>query len=225
MSFTTVKVAGEDALRALDEYRARYARTGLYPFLIGDAKAVDDLRESVEDEEFEPGAILRASADVDVAGWMERRRTQFAEDGFEPEEESGEWPPDGEVGRTPIVLHRDISEGKPLREVHIGLTPIAEPWHLPAALNYGGWNDCPRPEVQCAFHRDWLHRFGSEIIGVSNSVIQTRVARPPASREAAMALAREQYWFCGDIVEQGCGTVAALASTLLDWDVWYFWWD
>jgi len=40
-----------------------------------------------------------------------------------------------------------------------------------------------------------------------------------------MELAKEQYIFCNDIVDQGVGTVSALAATLLDSNYWYFWWD
>jgi hypothetical protein len=40
-----------------------------------------------------------------------------------------------------------------------------------------------------------------------------------------MALAWEQYWYCLDIVDQGVGSVSALAATLLNSTYWYFWWD
>ena len=40
-----------------------------------------------------------------------------------------------------------------------------------------------------------------------------------------MALALEQYAFCPDIVEQGCGTIGYLADTLAKSNKWYFWWD
>ena len=51
------------------------------------------------------------------------------------------------------------------------------------------------------------------------------MARPPADRKAALALAGEQQAYCLDIVEQGVGSTAALAATLLEAPVWYFWWD
>jgi hypothetical protein len=38
-------------------------------------------------------------------------------------------------------------------------------------------------------------------------------------------LAKEQYAYCADIVEQGVGTIEALAATLLNGHIWFFWWD
>jgi hypothetical protein len=38
-------------------------------------------------------------------------------------------------------------------------------------------------------------------------------------------LAREQYLYCGDIVDQGTGTLSRLATALMADDWWYFWWD
>jgi hypothetical protein len=41
----------------------------------------------------------------------------------------------------------------------------------------------------------------------------------------ARRLASEQYAYCGDIVDQGIGTVDALGASLVGSIVWYFWWD
>ncbi|WP_414650247.1 DUF4253 domain-containing protein, partial [Duganella sp.] len=34
-----------------------------------------------------------------------------------------------------------------------------------------------------------------------------------------------QYLYCADIVDQGTESIEALAATLLNARVWYFWWD
>ena len=51
----------------------------------------------------------------------------------------------------------------------------------------------------------------------------------PASvpQESALQLAKEQYAFCADIVEQGAPgmTVGKLVADLKNATVWYFWWD
>jgi hypothetical protein len=226
MEFTTIKIAGADALRVLDEHRARYRATRQYPFLIGDAEDLEFLREYIEDEEHDPAEILHASFDVDPAAWIAERRAGIEEDsdGWDDAEIVGEWP-GGEVGKVEIGLHKDVVTGEIKPEVYMGLATVDEPWLLPAILNYGNWNDCPPPEVHAAFHRDWLRRYGAEIVGMSNDVVQCLVKNPPRDREAAMALAWEQYWYCSDIVEQGCESIANLAATLLDSPRWYFWWD
>lgn len=41
----------------------------------------------------------------------------------------------------------------------------------------------------------------------------------------ALDLALEQYAYCNDIVDQGIGTIGALADGLMKSHNWYFWWD
>ena len=35
----------------------------------------------------------------------------------------------------------------------------------------------------------------------------------------------EQFAYCPDIVDQGAGTLEALAAVLVNASVWFFWWD
>lgn len=114
---------------------------------------------------------------------------------------------------------------RPSVEVFIGLLPTTWSWEAPAYLHWGGWNDCPMPEVHVALQPDWQARYGSEIVVMHHDVIECRVAQPPTSREAALALANEQFAYCYDIVYQGTETLDALAAGLLNGTVWYFWWD
>ena len=70
----------------------------------------------------------------------------------------------------------------------------------------------------------WYEQYGAIPAVVTNDVLEFRLPRP-VDREAALALALEQYAWCSDIVEQGVGTIGALADTLARSTVWYFWWD
>jgi len=65
----------------------------------------------------------------------------------------------------------------------------------------------------------------AELVGLSHDVMNVRVQRRPRTREAALELAREQYVYCSDIVDQGVQTLSALAAVLMESDWWYFWWD
>jgi Domain of unknown function (DUF4253) len=56
-------------------------------------------------------------------------------------------------------------------------------------------------------------------------VMECTVARPPKTREEAMALAREQFFYCTDIVYQGTESLSLLGATVLNAKAWYFWWD
>lgn len=60
---------------------------------------------------------------------------------------------------------------------------------------------------------------------LDGDVLEMRVTRPPQNDEDALALAREQYLFCFDIVDQGVMTIDNLRQSLLGSELWYFWWD
>ena len=100
-----------------------------------------------------------------------------------------------------------------------------EPWQLPAVMRFGGWNSCPEPAVHCAIHRQWQAEYGAWITGLSNDTIECLVESPPRDRDAALRLAWQQYWYCNDIVDQGCGTINRLAARLMNSPYWFFWWD
>lgn len=124
-----------------------------------------------------------------------------------------------------ITLHKEIRSGKIKPKVYLGLAKIEQPWHLPAAIHFGGWNACPSADEHCALHRSWQERFGAEITGMSGDVVECVVRKPPRDRKAALDVAWEQYWYCNDIVDQGCESISNLAATLLNSPYWYFWWD
>jgi hypothetical protein len=224
MGFTTLKIAGCDAIRLLNQHRSRYPATGQYPFLIGDAEELGRVREAADFNDRDSTGIVRASLDIKTPEWIAGRRKDAEEYEFSPHEILGDWP--GEVAeKGSIGLHKDVLTGEIKPEVYLGLAQIEKSWHLPAILKYGAWNECPQPEVHCAFHREWQERYGAEITGMSGDVVECTVMKPPTDRKTSIILAWEQYWYCADIVEQGCGSVSNLAATLLNSPYWFFWWD
>lgn len=214
--FKTLSVRGVNALQQVEALRRAFAQgSRLYPFLIGGAADLAALLESLEPPADGGQAILAASRDVDAAAWLRAHGLAKAP----------RWR-DGDVGPARLVQTQfDLLSGylKPLQ--FIGLVELDEPWELFARLGYGGWNGCPGPEAHVAVHRHWRERFGAEPIAISDAVVECCVARPAADRKAALALAAEQQAYCPDIVEQGVSSTAALAATLLEAPVWYFWWD
>jgi hypothetical protein len=135
----------------------------------------------------------------------------------------GDWP--DAVDASGFTLASDIRTGEPLPRVHIALLPCANGWEAIAHLRWGGWNANPAAEHHVAALRSWHDRFGAELVGVGADVLNLRVAIRPATRDAALALAREQHLYCADIVDQGVETLSALAAALMADDWWYFWWD
>ena len=135
----------------------------------------------------------------------------------------GDWPtaPEAEPG---LSVACDLN-ARPLPKVYVGLAPTSDWTTIPAYLRWGGWNDCPPPEFHVAAMRSWRDRYGVELVGISSDTINLRVAKRPKTRDDAIALAREQYLYCADIVDQGVQTISALAAALMANDWWYFWWD
>jgi hypothetical protein len=134
----------------------------------------------------------------------------------------GDWPasPEPSIG---LSVVRNL--GQPLSKVFIGVAPTDDWTTIPAYLRWGNWNDCPAVECHVAAMRTWRDRYGAELIGVSSDTLNVRVAAKPATREEALALARDQYIYCSDIVDQGADTYSTLATYLMANDWWYFWWD
>jgi hypothetical protein len=143
-------------------------------------------------------------------------------EGFKPE--IGEWPQ--YVPPAPeLTLAHDIRTGRPVEKLYLTLIPTDEWATVPAHLFWGGWNACPEPEYHVAAFRSWRHRFDIELVGIGRDTLNLKVGRRPATRDVAVELAREQYLYCNDIVDQGLGSLEALAASLMEANWWFFWWD
>jgi hypothetical protein len=112
-----------------------------------------------------------------------------------------------------------LAISRPLEKVQIVILPTDDSSTIPAYLHWGHWNGCPAPEYHIAALRSWRERFGAELVGLSHDVMNVRVQSRPPTREAALELAREQYVYCSDIVDQGVQTLSALAAVLMESDL------
>jgi len=119
----------------------------------------------------------------------------------------------------------DFATRKIRSSVQIALIPTDDPTTIPAYLHWGHWNACPPAAYHVAALRAWRERYGAELVGIDGDTLNLRVSRKPATREEALELARAQYIYCNDIVDQGVGSYKALAAELMAHDWWYFWWD
>jgi hypothetical protein len=138
--------------------------------------------------------------------------------------EVGEWPTKASPMPGLTVALESIGSA-PLAKVQICLIPTDDWTTVPAHLQWGGANECPYPEYQVAAFRSWRDRFGAELAGMNGDTVNLRVRRRPGTRSEALELAREQYLYCNDIVDQGTGTLSELAASLMESDWWFFWWD
>lgn len=145
------------------------------------------------------------------------------------EEDGWEWPGEDVLG--PMeggeAIHRFLGisdfQGKTIPLV-LAEIPVEHPWEVFAYVPFGGWNECPSNEEQMAVAKYWHEKYGAVPAVMTRDVLEYDLPAP-VKREEAMALALEQYAFCPDIVEQGCGSVGYLADTLSKSSKWYFWWD
>lgn len=241
--FERIETTGRDALATWEHLKAEGRG---WPLVVGGDEDLARLAEQLQADDG-PGtdAILEAAAGLAFPEALHREKADekrrlaayfaeqrqkgkklpFDEASIEQEDEApvGTWPAVPGPGAG-LSIAQDL-QGRPLAKVHILLLPTQEGAAVPALLRWGGWNECPSPTVQVAALRSWHQRYGVELVGISGDVMNLRAARRPTSREEALALAREQFLYCSDIVLQGTDTLSNLAATLMHDDWWYFWWD
>lgn len=137
--------------------------------------------------------------------------TGAADEEYEPP--LGEWPTETGESTGLSVLY-DYATGLRSR-VQIALIPTDDPAAIPAYLHWGDWNDCPSPAYHVAALRAWRAQYGAELVGIDGDTMNLRVSRKPVTREEALNLARVQYAYCNDIIDQGVGSYRALAAELM----------
>lgn len=222
--FEVIKYPGFEILLQLEKLREAYPVTKKYPFIIGDEKEMELLMENAEFDNQKPEIILLNSSKIDIPSWFQGEKLEAGEYEFDEEELLGEWLDEPQAEDT-ILAHTDISTGEIKPVVYLGMALIDEPWMLASAVKYGNWNSCPAPDIQCAIMKYWEEKYGAEIVSMTGDTIECKVKNPPATKDAAIQLAWEQYWYCADIVDQGTQTIANLAAGLINSEYWFFWWD
>jgi hypothetical protein len=130
------------------------------------------------------------------------------------------WP----ANPTPVNSLSTFSS-EPNCEVTLTVLPATESWMTPCYLRIPYYNDYPEPEVHAALFRFWDEKYGATVACIATSMIEFTVTRPPRTRHEAMVLAKQHFAYCPDRVDQGTGSVEALAACLLNASVWFFWWD
>lgn len=210
-------IAGSDALA---KYQSLKNNAEFIPVILGDA---DDLAAHTEASAYQNESfaqLLQHAQTEDPLAWFEKRQAQ---DPQYYDLTVGKWQDLSPA--TSLSVHLDLLTGEPKAEVYIALVPVAESWMIPAFLKIGGWNDCPTAAEHSAVFRYWQQHYGATVAGITMDVIELEVKNPPTTPEQALVLAQQQFIYCPDIVYQGTQTIAALAASLLNGRVWFFWWD
>ena len=206
---------------APDRIRALRATGVGTPVILGGPEEFERIRECLDLTDSTPEELLALAAALDPLRWLEEREQE--EPGHFDIGEA-DWPEHAAPNQS-LSAHLDIRTRQPLDEVYIAVLPDADPWKAACYLKIGGWNAMPSASEHSALWRFWEERYGARVACIADDVIEFTVERPPRTREEAMALARQQFVYCDDIVHQGVGSIEALAATILEAKVWYFWWD
>lgn len=167
---------------------------------------------------------MLASTPVDADKWfLDRLKVNKENFGNEWNSVVGEIEPNPDVvmeGFGGFVNYGD----KKSDECVIAMIPTESPWEVFAWLPFGGWNEVPMPEEIMWIAKYWYEKFGA-VPAVMTSDVLEFAALPVKDEKTAAMLALQQYAFCSDIVDQGIGTIGALAGMLMGASSWYFWWD
>lgn len=151
-------------------------------------------------------AERRAEAEDDSKDW-DTEVVGRMEGGFNNHRFSGYWNSETDMTH-PVILAR---------------IPVRHPWEVFAHLPFGNWNDCPDTPQLMAVARYWFEKFGAVPAVMTHDELDFALPKP-IGRELAVQTALEQYAFCPDM-DQNHESVGALADTLRQSKIWYFWWD
>ena len=233
-------MADDDPIMCAYEYAGKNAaHEGFVPMLIAVDETLweflmlnsDPAHEGDDDHAFDPDAVAAYRQSQLVAPLPDGR--MVLEDGMaerraEAEDDSKDW--DTEVvGRMEggFNNHRFSgywnSETDMTHPVILARIPVRHPWEVFAHLPFGNWNDCPDTPQLMAVARYWFEKFGAVPAVMTHDELDFALPKP-IGRELAVQTALEQYAFCPDM-DQNHESVGALADTLRQSKIWYFWWD
>ncbi|MBS1374036.1 MAG: DUF4253 domain-containing protein, partial [Sutterella sp.] len=233
-------MADDDPIMCAYEYAGKNAaHEGFVPMLIAVDETLweclmlnsDPAHEGDDDHAFDPDAVAAYRQSQLAAPLPDGR--MVLEDGMaerraEAEDDSKDW--DTEVvGRMEggFNTHRFSgywnSETDMTHPVILARIPVRHPWEVFAHLPFGNWNDCPDTPQLMAVARYWFEKFGAVPAVMTHDELDFALPKP-IGRELAVQTALEQYAFCPDM-DQNHESVGALADTLRQSKIWYFWWD
>ena len=231
-------MADDDPIMCAYEYAGKNAaHEGFVPMLIAVDETLweclmlnsDPAHEGDDDHAFDPDAVAAYRQSQLAAPLPDGR--MVLEDGMaerraEAEDDSKDW--DTEVvGRMEggFNNHRFSgywnSETDMTHPVILARIPVRHPWEVFAHLPFGNWNDCPDTPQLMAVARYWFEKFGAVPAVMTHDELDFALPKP-IGRELAVQTALEQYAFCPDM-DQNHESVGALADTLRQSKIWYFW--
>lgn len=175
-----------------------------------------------------PSQVLEQSMGIDGSAFLLARRSSLTAEQLEANVHKIPQPQAVKAASPPLIhfiSFMEVNKNRNAPSVDLAVIPCDAPWKVFAWLPFGGWNDVPSDVQLTAVFRRWFEKCGAVPAVVSPDVIEFWLDQPVTDPVLASELAMEMYYLCPDIVDQGTETVENLASSLLNANVWYFWWD
>lgn len=214
-------VSPELAWRDWQRRRSHVGRTGMWPLILG-PDLHSDMAGLAEDDDESVASLRKKAEQFNIDHWY-RDQIEFTENDrledveFDFETSSLKKGAD----REPDFILTDRLAGA----IYLCEIPCKNSWEVPLHRSFGGFNECPVDEVHSALFKEWHQRHGAEVVGMSCDTVELYVPRPVHEPSDAKRLAQQMYAYCPDNVEQGFGTVGALAQELLGAHSWSFFWE
>jgi hypothetical protein len=207
--------------------RAEHARSGAWPLILGANYDFEELNQTYGRD---PDQEVRRGLALDAAGRLAELRGAAMlvpdEDGPDETGETGDdtnAPPRGDATGL-VPQEEDFYAAR--KAGWMGLISAEAGHRVPGLLCWpGGCNYDVEPADHVAVLKRWHERYGAELVVLGPDTLELWVPRPPTDPDEALAVADEQYSYCLDVVEQGVGTLDALAAVQVPSRRWFFWWD
>jgi len=209
-----LRVAVDQAFSQWEVLRSIIPETGYWPIIGWDRfKTLSINEETVQN-------IVDTGLRENVQRWFEKEWHNLGmsngEETSDTEERSSSFT---------FLIHLGQFPFTPAPFVPIALIPTTRCWEIPAYLpiTLNKWD--PPPAIHVAILKYWYEQWKAELVAAVPGVMELRVLYPPTTWQASLTLAREQYAYCPDIVDQGVRSINVLTRTLLSNHIWRFWWD
>ncbi len=231
--FECIKVHGKDAW---SEWQKIRSEGEFYPVILGPESEIEYLSDNFEYQDVSDLSGVDDLVFPDL--YLEELKVEAAayDDSEDPysfdleeavESQLADWTDeaftDGPPVTEPIVVQN--YSGKYHKEVYLAKIKTDDWTTIPALLRFGGFNACPGNEWHASAIRHWREKYQVELVSLTHDILELRAGKRPQTKEDAVRLSMEQYFYCSDIVSQGVDDPNNLAKILMAQDFWYFWWD
>ncbi len=165
---------------------------------------------------------LLSAKPADSKKWLSKSIRLMSESGMLDEDEYSDLSDDMYDDEDEENENHEFSFGSDDDDLILAKIPTTRPWEVFAWVPFGGWNECPPPDMMMAVCKHWYEKYGAVPATISHDTLE--FSAKPVNSKQAKQLAREHCAFCPEIILQG-GYIGEVIDELTKSTVWFFWWD